>query len=114
MPLHRVALVSCVKTKANRTLPAGDLYTSDWFQKAKALVHRSGIAWFILSAEHGLIAPSTPIAPYEKTLNKMGVTARREWAMRVQSQMEKMIPEADEIIVLAGERYRENLMPILS
>jgi len=109
----RIALVSCVKTKANKALPACDLYISSWFTKAKSLVERQGIDWFILSAEHGLVDPKTVIAPYERTVNKMGVADRREWAAKVIEQMSEVLPEADEIIILAGNRYRENLMPYL-
>lgn len=53
------------------------------------------------------------IAPYEKTLNRMGVEARRSWASRVIAQMEVEFPECEEIIVFAGARYREFLMDYL-
>jgi hypothetical protein len=109
----RVALVSCVKTKSNQTLPAKDLYTSDWFKKARALVERSGTEWFILSAEHGLLDPDDEIEPYERTLKTMGVAEKRAWAARVASQMETKLPAADEVIVLAGMDYRTYLMPYL-
>ncbi|WP_417722856.1 DUF6884 domain-containing protein [Salipiger sp.] len=109
----RVALVSCVKTKSNHTLPAKDLYISDWFKKARALVERSGTEWFILSAEHGLLDPDDEIQPYERTLKTMGVAERRAWAARVAAQMETKLPGADEIIVLAGMDYRAYLMPYL-
>lgn len=109
----RIALVSCVKTKANIACSAGDLYTSAWFTKAKSLIERSGLDWFILSAEHGLVDPRMVIAPYEKTLNKMGVADRKSWAARVTAQMSDLLPEAHEVVILAGDRYRENLMPYL-
>jgi len=110
---HQLALISCVKTKADRPLPARELYISPWFTKAKSLVQRCGLPWFILSAEHGLVDPATIIAPYERTLNKMSVADRQLWAEKVVLQMEDFLPEADEIIVLAGVRYREHLMPYL-
>jgi hypothetical protein len=111
--MDRIALLSCVKTKANKACRAGDLYTSDWFTKAKSLVERNGLTWFILSAEHGLVDPETVIAPYEKTLNKMGVAERKAWGRKVIAQMSASLPEADEVVVLAGDRYRENLLPYL-
>ena len=106
-------LVSCVKTKAGRELAAKELYVSDWFVKARALVERSGLDWFILSAEHGLVGVDDVIAPYERTLNRMPVAERRAWAEKVVGQMEKRLPDADEVIILAGKRYRENLMRYL-
>ena len=110
---RRMVLVSCVKTKADRALPASELYISDWFKKAKALIERSGADWFILSAEHGLLDPDERIAPYEKTLKKMGVSEKRAWAERVSSQMDARLPDADEVIILAGMDYRTYLMPYL-
>jgi hypothetical protein len=111
--VERIALVSCVKTKAERACQARDLYTSAWFTKARSLIERSRLTWFILSAEHGLVDPQTVIAPYEKTLNKMGAGERKAWAERVIGQMATVLPDADEIILLAGQRYRDGLMPYL-
>ena len=39
----------------------------------------------------------------------MRVAERRAWAEKVQSQMEQALPDADEVIILAGTRYREHL-----
>jgi hypothetical protein len=111
--VERIALVSCVKTKAERACQAGDLYTSAWFKKARSLIERSGLIWFILSAEHGLVDPKTVIAPYEKTLNKMGVGERKAWGESVIAQMATSLPEVDEVVVLAGQRYRDGLLPYL-
>lgn len=38
--------------------------------------------WFILSAEYGLLEPDAEVEPYERTLNTMSVSDRREWARR--------------------------------
>lgn len=111
--MSRVFLVSCVARKRPRATPAADLYTSAWFVKARALVEASGDPWFILSAEHRLLAPEKVIEPYERTLNTMSVHERRSWAEQVQKQMEATLPDADEVVVFAGNRYRENLMPYL-
>lgn len=89
------------------------LYTSSWFLMARGLVEKTGQPWFILSAKYGLVSPDTVIPPYDQTLNTMGVADRRAWADRVQKQMGEMLPDADEVIVLAGVRYRENLMTYL-
>lgn len=111
--MSRVFLVSCVAGKRPRATPAADLYTSAWFVKARALVEASGDAWFILSAEHGLLAPEKVIEPYERTLNTMSAPERRSWAEQVQKQMNATLPDADEVVVLAGNSYRENLMSYL-
>jgi hypothetical protein len=107
-------LVSCVGQKQSKPVKAQDLYISEWFKKARAFVAARGSPWFILSAEHGLVDPTQVIAPYEKTLNQMGVREREAWASRVIDQMDKRLPECDEIVVLAGARYREFLMEYLA
>lgn len=106
---RRIYLVSCVSRKTPYCAPARDLYVSSLFQKARAYVLKSGSPWFILSAEHGLVHPDDVLAPYEKTLNNMRVAERRAWAEKVQSQMEQVLPGADEVIIFAGTRYREHL-----
>jgi hypothetical protein len=77
-------------------------------------VERSGSPWFILSAEHGLLDPEAVIAPYEKTLSNMSVRERREWARRVIGEMQTRLPACEDIVVLAGARYREFLMSYLA
>jgi len=111
--MGRVFLVSCVAGKRSEPTPAAELYTSAWFIKARELVEASGEPWFILSAEHGLLAPDQVIAPYERTLNTISASERRDWGQRVQQQIEARPINADEVVVLAGNRYRANLMPYL-
>ena len=106
---RRIYLVSCVSQKTPYPAPARDLYVSPLFRKARAYVLKSGSPWFILSAEHGLVHPDDVLAPYEKTLNNMRVAERRAWAEKVRSQMEQTLPDADEVVILAGARYHEHL-----
>lgn len=104
-----VALVSCVSAKLSRPAPAGDLYASPLFLKAREYAKRAAHSWYILSAEHGLLAPTTIIEPYEKTLNTMGRSARREWASRVGRQLQSVLEPGDTALFLAGQRYREEM-----
>ena len=106
-------LVSCVSQKRPGRSKARDLYLSPWFLKARDYVEATGMPWFILSAEHGLLDPDSEVSPYEKTLNTMPVGERRAWASRV---LEALLPHAarsEEVVILAGDRYREFLMPKL-
>ena len=109
----RIVLISCVKTKRMSPSPARDLYTSAWFVKAKAYVERSGMPWFIVSAEYGLVHPDTLIAPYDRTLNSMPISERRAWASRVLRQIRLSVPGLKTCVLLAGNRYREFLLPAL-
>lgn len=108
-------LLSCVKSKQPHPCPAGEMYISAWFIKAMTYGRRlKPDRLFILSAQHGLLSPETVIEPYEKTLNSMGRTERMEWARRVLAQLRtKTDFERDRFIFLAGERYREFLVPHL-
>jgi hypothetical protein len=104
-----IYLVSCVSQKQEQPCAARELYISDLFRKARRYAEASGCPWFILSAEHGLIAPDQVIAPYERTLNTMGVVDRRAWGERVAAQLAKAIPELSRVVFLAGGKYREFL-----
>ena len=106
-------LVSCVSKKRTQSAPAGELYVSEWFRKARAYVQAQGAQWLILSAEYGLLAPETVVAPYEKTLNRMSVNERKAWATRVIGQMDALLPPTDRVVLLAGARYREFLIDYL-
>lgn len=107
---RKIALVACVKTKKPVPMPAQDLYCSDWFRKASAYAMRVADEWYILSAKYGLVAPDTVIEPYDETLNKMPAAARRAWARRVSKELDLVLRPGDQVVVLAGEKYRENLV----
>ncbi len=106
-------LVSCVSQKRSVPARAKDLYLSEWFVKARGYVEAAGGRWLILSAEHGLVDPETVLVPYERTLNTMSAAERRQWAERVLDQLRPHLLGVRRIVMLAGERYREFLLPAL-
>ena len=67
-PISDIILISCSRTKLGHPAAAKDLYTSALFKKARAHAEATGREWFILSAEHGLVAPHEWLAPYERYL----------------------------------------------
>ena len=105
-----VVLVACVGQKRDVPSPARDLYVSQWFRKARAYAERVGDAWYILSAEHGLLDPAQVTAPYERTLNTMAAEDRRAWAYRVLTQASGVLRRSDDVVVLAGWRYRVGIV----
>ena len=109
----RLFLVSCVKTKGVGSAAAMDLYTSNWFRKARACVEKTGCPWRILSAKYGLVHPEEKILPYEKTLKTMRVKERRAWAERVLDGLGPCLDGVDTVVFFAGQRYREFLEPKL-
>ena len=107
---HSIVLVSCVKSKLPYAAPARELYTSAWFRKARNILEVSGARWFILSSVYGLVKPDAKLAPYDYTLNTLGVADRRGWAKNV---LEKLLPKLAghrRVVMLAGQRYREFLI----
>ncbi len=109
----RIALVSCVKQKLPYPAPARDLYTSPLFHGLRNHAEANSDSWFILSAKHSLIHPDTIVAPYERTLNRMSAASRSAWATEVLEQLGKLVPAPTSILMLAGLRYRERLLPTL-
>jgi hypothetical protein len=102
-----IALVSCVKTKVSEPTPAKDLYVSPLFRGMRRYAEANADAWFILSAEHGVLHPDQIVAPYEKTLSKMAATQRRAWADRVVTELDDALqPVPAQLLVLAGVLYR--------
>lgn len=111
--MKRVVLIACASKKLGRAARAQELYHSALFQKS--LAYAQGLepdVIFILSAKHGLLPPDKVIAPYDVTLNGMGVGERRAWAADVlQALRERFDLERDHFVFLAGQRYREFLLP---
>lgn len=114
--MKTVYLVSCVSRKASVPKPAEELYESDWFCKARKYVAqrlRPSDVWFILSAEHFLLAPNQIVEPYNTTLNTMGRQDRRRWSANVLEQIRSILGPGDTVVLIAGQRYRETLVPFL-
>ena len=111
-----IVLLPCAKSKRSEPCKAMDMYISPLF--------RGGLRYaqslkpdkiFILSAKYGLLHLYDRIIPYERTLNKMGRKERKVWAAGVLAQLiQECDLENDKFIILAGEKYREELLPHLA
>lgn len=110
---HALVLVSCVSKKLSHPAAARQIYCSEWFVKVRRLVESQKANWLILSAFYGVVAPDAEIAPYEKTLNTAGVVERRAWAERTLRHLEPYLTDGQRIVIFAGHRYREFLVPPL-
>jgi cytoplasmic iron level regulating protein YaaA (DUF328/UPF0246 family) len=111
--MRKIVLISCVSKKLSCKAKAEDLYTSPLFkyslEYAKSLRPDS---IFILSAEYGLLPLDKEIEPYNKSLNKMPEKEIKKWADNVTRQLEEQVDlQNDEIIFLAGKKYRNYLIP---
>ncbi len=104
-----VILVTCVKTKREQPAAARDLYSSPLFTKQRAYAERSGLPWFILSAEHGLVAPDEWLAPYERHLPDTPSSYQRAWGLWVVERLELLTGplEGRSVEIHAGQGYVE-------
>lgn len=102
-----VVLVGCVKSKQPHAAPAKDIYTSALFRGARKLAEASGVPWFILSAEHGLLQPNEVIEPYDVYLKTMPTAYQRDWGRRVVEHLLRAIGpvEGRRIEVYASDAY---------
>ena len=107
----QIVLISCVSKKQSQKCMAKDLYISSLFKKSWAYANKLNPD-AILSAEHRLLHPETPIEHYDQTLNKCGVAERKTWAEEVLKQMkaEGLDVENDKFIILAGKKYYQYLI----
>ncbi|MDV6248205.1 DUF6884 domain-containing protein, partial [Rhodococcus opacus] len=83
-----LVLVTCVKSKREAPSAAKDLYVSPLFTKQRAYAEQTGRPWFILSAEHGLVAPDDWLAPYERYLPDTPAAYRAAWGRWVAERLE--------------------------
>jgi hypothetical protein len=110
--MKKIVLISCVKAKKSESCIAIDFYISPWFKRARDYAkYLCPDEIYILSAEYGLVYSKQILYPYEKTLNNMKFVERKIWAQKVILQMkDAKIDFNDEIIFLAGAKYRENII----
>ena len=112
--MTHIGLVSCVGKKRPSRAEAKDLYDSALFAKSRAFVEQRCDSWFILSAKYGLVEPAEVIEPYEETLNTKSRRERNEWADGIWAALGPRLMPDDHVTILAGERYRESLVPRLT
>lgn len=111
LPQRDLVLVGCVKTKRDVGALAKDLYTSDYFVKMRTYAEATGLRWFILSAEHGLISPDEWLEPYERYLPETSRDYRRAWGQKVAAQLEHAVGSLDGLFVdvHAGAAYIDSV-----
>jgi hypothetical protein len=108
-----IGLISCVSKKQKRPIEAKHLYVSPLFLKSRQFVQQQCDNWFVLSAKYGLVKPDQVIQPYEETLNSKSRSEREEWAHAVWHQLKPLLNHGDRVMILAGSRYREFLVPLI-
>lgn len=113
--MDTTVLISCVSKKLSRKAKAKNLYISPLFRMNLQYARQfSPQKVFILSAKYGLVKLDEEIEPYDVTLNNMPAHERRSWSKMVLSQLQEYCDlENDHFVILAGEKYRQYLLPHL-
>jgi len=113
--MNTIVLISCVSREMPHRARARDLYVSPLFRmNLKYAQQFSPQKVFILSAKYGLVQLDEEIEPYDVTLNKMSARERRDWAAKVVRQLQEHCDlGSDHFVILAGQKYRQYLLPHL-
>jgi len=113
--MSSIVLISCVSKKLPYKARAADLYISPLFRMNLHYAEQFAPSKiFILSAKYGLISVEKEIEPYDLTLNNMSAKERKAWAAKVLGQLREYCSlSQDHFIFLAGQKYRQYLIPYL-
>lgn len=104
----RIGLVGCTKSKLDRPAPAAELYSpSTMFRGRRGYVESTCDRWFILSANHGVVAPDEVLDPYDVTLVGTSRLTKRQWTNRVLDELEERLGQVRqlEFKIHAGHDY---------
>lgn len=114
--MKRIYLIACASRKKDKAAVVSELYDSSLFKLSLAYAAAcKPDAIHILSAKYGLLNLNQKIPPYNLTLNKMSAAARKHWAHLILEQIaERYDLRKDRFIFLAGQHYRQYLVPYLS
>ena len=110
-----IGLVGCCRRKLPHPAPACELYASPLFRLAAAYCAASCDRWFILSARHGLVEPTSVLAPYDQSLHALGRAGREAWARRVVGQLEQrgLLGYGHCFLLHAGAAYADPLASLI-
>jgi len=111
--MRRVVLIACGNRKRGTATAAADLYVGSLFRYSLAYARSlKPNDIFVLSARHGLLSLDRIIEPYNETLNGKSSAEITAWADKTLNQLAKLCDlEKDEMVVLAGDKYRKYLIP---
>lgn len=113
----RIAIVGCGSSKVDvedgETVPARDLYDSNYFRLKREYAETCCDDWRILSAKHRLLSPDEEIEDYDASLNPqsdsyIGDYQAGRWAIRAGMEFQTWASFQAihaHFVVLAGEDY---------
>ena len=111
-----VGLVACSRTKADRPVPARELYVSPLFRAAREYAeNRYGPGqWLILSARYGLVDPDQVLAPNDLSLCQLTARQREAWGDHIAVELTDRFPAGTVLWFHAGALYRDAIAPVVA
>ncbi|MBC7630606.1 DUF6884 domain-containing protein [Aeromicrobium sp.] len=85
-----IVLLGSVGERVNVPAPAKEVFRDVSFQLSRVNAELSGSEWFVLSAEHGLLAPDEWVSPDSRTLAEMDPDYRIVWASWVVARLQSL------------------------
>lgn len=119
-----LVFVGCGAAKKTSTVPARELYTSNYFGLKREYAETVGDSWAVLSALYGMVEPDEPTIPYDVTIGDYPLDNEQrvehatigEWAGAVLADVEQRLHGRDgdrgapgRVVILAGRSYVEPL-----
>lgn len=98
-PVPDIILLGSIGDRVNVPAPAKEVYREVGFQLSRLDAELSGSEWFVLSAEHGLLAPNEWVSPDSRTLADLDPSYRVAWASWVAARLQSMVGPLDGMIV---------------
>ncbi len=111
----KIGLVACTKSKFQESLIPKEIYMkSSLFKKVRKYCELYHDKWFILSAKYHLLDPDgDPIDYYDLSLYKFKKSERKGWSTIIFNQLKERKLLSQRLIIHAGKRYYEELIPLL-
>lgn len=108
-----LVLVGCGADKADTAQPARDLYRSSYFSLKRDVAELAD-AWYIISAEHGLLAPDRIIEPYNTEWSTLPVATQQQRVTEIIDDLTPALQLVDRVVFLAGQSYRDPLIDAIA
>jgi hypothetical protein len=97
-------VVSCGRSKRNHISPAATLYTGRYFTTARTWALSVGWPWLIVSARHGLIRPTSLVAPYDTKVGDAGSITPAAIAAQLPNLTEYPLTTGP-VVLVGGQQY---------
>jgi hypothetical protein len=105
---YRVVLVQCTDTKRDGRHPARELYEpSRYFRRQREYAEAHADAWYVQSAEYGLVYPTKHIASYDTHAGDLDDPYR--WAEKIARRLARLEPQGAVVEILGGRAYANPL-----